>query len=156
MDGLYSSRLRLEPPKTGVFRHIISWHTDFVDASGLVYYTYEATTRPVPVPVTVPAPEPSTKRVPVPTQDNRVNRWLDTLWDVLEAIGMALLEILKWLAILAAIIIAIIAAAFVLSAATAEAAVAAVIVGIAFMIDQIRGGSTSGEEGMAALTGREA
>ena len=135
----------------------IFWEPDAIDASGLVYYTKTATTNPVPMPVTVPAPEQKPRTVPVPsTGESVLDRWIDNLVDALKWIGMAILEIIKWILILIAIVVAVIAACLIVSAAAAETAVAAIIMGIAFMIDQMRGGGVSGEEGMSALTGREA
>jgi len=111
----------------------------------------------VPMPVTVPAPEQKPRTVPVPsTGESVLDRWIDNLVDALKWIGMAILEIIKWILILIAIVVAVIAACLIVSAAAAETAVAAIIMGIAFMIDQMRGGGVSGEEGMSALTGREA
>jgi RHS repeat-associated protein len=143
-----AARLGVIPPTT-LYHAGRFWLVDFEAdtagaATGLVFYSQTRTTDPQPETVPVPAGEPQRVR------ERPIQNRLEQLKEVLQAVGMALLEILKWIAIIAAVIIAALA---IIALSAKAAAVAAVVAAIVFSINLIRGGG-SRDEALYALSGR--
>jgi RHS repeat-associated protein len=116
------------------------------DSTGLIFYsTQQGLKVPVAPPVYVPVP------VRENTKQPSIENGLNELLPVLKKVGMAILTALAWIALAAAVIIALLAAALAIGA---EAAVAAIVLVIGIAIDTIASGKQSAAATLGQIFGR--